>query len=601
MIENIRETSLNRKLNNRSNGYTHRLARWFPFLIWGNTLSRNSLASDFLAGLTGAVIVLPQGVAYALIAGLPPEYGLYTAIITPIIAGLFGSSLHLISGPTAAISIVVLSVISNTIPSDSHEFIPAVLTLTLLAGVIQFGLGVARLGTLVNFISHTVVIGFTAGAAILIATSQIKYAMGVIVPSGMSFLESWIALIKQASLVNPYALTITVITIISTLIVRRLNPKLPSMLIGISIGSVVCWLIDGAQYGVALVGGLSGHLPEFSLPNLSINTISSLLPGAMAVAILGLVEAVSIARAIAIRSGQRIDGNQEFVGQGLSNIIGSFFSCYAGSGSFTRTGINYESGAKTPMAAVFAALVLVLILLFIPDITSLLPLPAMAGSIILIAINLVDIQHINHILRSNKHESSILVITFISTLLVELEFAIYFGVILSLLLYLRRTSRPKVMEVAPKALESEIDLRSIDRFKLQECPQLKILRIDGSIFFGAVDHIQRSIQNHLEARKENQLLLVCSGVNFIDISGAEMLINEALRIKQQGGSLSICALKNTVKDELELAGYINKLNNISFYDTIDDAFSYILPNLNKNQCNSCEKIVFRKCKNKNRL
>jgi len=298
-----------------------------------------------MAGLTGAVIVLPQGVAYALIAGLPPEYGLYTAIVTPVIAGLFGSSLHLVSGPAAAISIVVLSVVSNVFPPDSAEFIPAVLTLTFLTGLIQLALGLARLGVLVNFISHTVVIGFTAGAAVLIASSQMKYVLGLPVPTNSSFTQTWTALAQQLGATNFYALTIALATVLSTLFLKRVNPRLPTMLFGMIMGSLLCWLIDGGRQGVPLVGGL----PGFTVPDFSFHTINALLPGAVAVAILGLVEAVSIARAIAMRSGQRIDGNQEFIGQGLSNTGASFFSCFAGSGSFTRSGVNYDAGAQTPL------------------------------------------------------------------------------------------------------------------------------------------------------------------------------------------------------------------------------------------------------------
>ncbi|SIS41834.1 SulP family inorganic anion transporter [Neptunomonas antarctica] len=572
------------------------LQRCLPFLLWAPQVSRSSLQADFFAGLSGAIIALPQGVAYALIAGLPPEYGLYTAIITPIVAGLFGSSMHLISGPAAAISIVVMSVVSNAVEPGSSAFIPAVLTLTLLVGIIQLGLGLARLGTLVNFISHTVVISFTAGAAILIATSQIKYAIGVTVSSGASFLESWIAVINQLGQANPYAIATTLVTVVSALLLKRINPRLPVILIAMLMGSVACWLMSGAAHGVALVGALPGHLPGFILPDLSYGTISNLLPGAISVAILGLVEAVSIARAIAIRSGQRIEGNQEFVGQGLSNIVGSFFSCYAGSGSFTRSGINYESGAQTPMAGIFAALMLILILLFAPEITALLPLPAMAGAIFIIAWGLIDTHHIKQILRSNKQEASVLLVTFAATLIIKLEFAIYLGVMLSLVMYLRRTSQPRIMTVAPKGFEHGTELRSIERFALKQCPQLKILRIDGSIFFGAVDHVQKTLQLFNASQESGQhLLIICSGINFIDVSGAEMLKQEVNNIMSKGNRLSFCALKNTVWDELNQAGYIDQIGTECFYSTIDEALLSLTVQMNAQVCINCSHRVFKQC------
>lgn len=552
------------------------LEKWLPFLVWSRGITKNTLLDDLLAGLTGAIVVLPQGVAYALIAGLPPEYGLYTAIITPVIAGLFGSSLHLISGPTAAISIVVLSVVSSVVPPDSASFISTVLTLTLLAGVIQLLFGFAKLGSLVNFISHTVVIGFTAGAAILIATSQLKYVIGAVIPSGSSFISTWESLFSQLNDFNTYSVLITLATIIVTLITKWINRRLPAMLIGMIAGSLICWITSGEDNGVALVGDLSGSLPQLSIPNLSFDTISAILPGAFAVAILGLVEAVSIARAIAINSGQRIEGNQEFIGQGLSNIVGSFFSCYAGSGSFTRTGINYESGAKTPLSAVFAALILVLIIVFFPFITGLLPLPAMAGAILLIAWGLIDKVHIEQILKSNRQEASIFLVTFLSTLIVELEFAIYLGVITSLILYLRRTSAPTVMHVAPLSVDGETELRSVERFNLPTAPHLKILRIDGSVFFGSVTHIQKQIQVFTDQHSDLEVLVINgSGINFIDLAGAEMLHQEIKRLNSKAIEVRFCLLKNTVLDEINKNGLSDLLKSDLFQASVNEALKEI--------------------------
>ena len=570
----------------------------FPFLVWSKWITRETLHADIMAGLTGAVIVLPQGIAYALIAGLPPEYGLYTAIITPIVAGLFGSSLHLISGPTAAISIVVMSTVSGVTTPGTPEFITLTLTITLLAGIIQLGLGLARLGVLVNFISHTVVLGFTAGAAVLIGTSQVKYVMGVELERGLSFAETWIQLAQAIPSVNGLALAIAAVTVISTLAIKKINKKWPSMLIGMVIGSVFCWLFNGEDHGISLVGELPGNLPSLSAPELSTELLSTLLPGAFAIAILGLVEAVSIARAIAIRSGQRIHGSQEFIGQGLSNVVGSFFSCYAGSGSFTRSGANYDAGAQTPLAALFAALILVVILITIPGITAYLPLPAMGGAILLVAWNLIDVHHITQVLKSNKAEAAVLLMTSLSTLFVELEFAIYIGVILSLTLYLRRTSKPAVVEVAPKTYDGHRYFRSIHRHGLTECPQLKVIRIDGSVFFGSVDHIQTKIQafcaDHGEGEQKH-VLLHCPGITFIDIAGAEMLLQERKRFEKMGGSLSFSAMKNNVKDELEDINYLDQLGAENFYATPNIALIELIPRLNQSICDTCEKRIFKVC------
>ncbi|WCN15094.1 sulfate permease [Marinomonas mediterranea] len=563
-----------------SNSTRAKRVEHLPFFRWLKASTSKTLVADFLAALTGLVVVLPQGVAYALIAGVPPEYGLYTAIIVPIVTALFGSSWHLISGPAAAISIVVLSVASSVAESTQTDFISAVLLLTFLVGLIQFGLGIARLGILVNFISHTVVIGFTAGAALLIATSQFKYVMGVSLESGLSFLETWDQLFHSLPQLNLYDLAIAASTVFCALIAKRLKSPIPPMLLGMLGGIAVCFFIQGTAHDVRMVGAMPSGLPAFNIPNWSQEMVSALLPGAMALAILGLVEAVSISRAIAIKSGQRIDGNQEFIGQGLANMLGSFFSCHAASGSFTRSGVNYDAGAKTPLAAIFTACLLVLVLWFVPNITAFLPLSAMGGAIMLIAWNLIDTKHIHHIFKRNRQESIVLLVTFFATLFMALEFAIYLGVLVSLLMYLKRTSQPRVMDVAPKQYTPSIDLRSVERFDLEELENLKIIRIDGSIFFGAVNHIQKEIQRRQKANTHLKHILIHGpGINFIDLSGAEMLEREAHRLEEEGCSLYFCALKNTVMDEIRDSGLMESIGEKRFFSTADDALTL----LNRNE------------------
>jgi len=414
----------------------------FPFLTWFKLVTKETIKADFIAGLTGAVIVLPQGVAFATIAGLPPEYGLYTAMVTPIVAALFGSSHHLVSGPTTAISIVVFSAISHHATPGTPEFLSLTLTLTFLAGVYQLAFGLARLGSLVNFVSHTVVIGFTAGAAILIATSQLKHITGIFVPKGESFLHTWVDMFAGISNFNIYLMVIALATLATALLSKKFIPKAPNLLLGMIVGSVIAILFKDYTDGIKLVGEIPAQLPPFSSPDFSIATIKMLAPEAFAVALLGLIEAVSISRAVANKSNQRINSNQEFVGQGMSNMFGSFMSSYAGSGSFTRSGINYEAGAKTPLSAIFAAVALMGIVLLIAPLTAYLPIAAMGGVILLVAYNLIDFHHITQVLRFSKSESSILLTTFFATLFLELEFAIYLGVLLSLVLFLAKTSTP---------------------------------------------------------------------------------------------------------------------------------------------------------------
>jgi len=405
-------------------------SRLFPALRWWPLVNRGSLRADVIAGLTNAVIVLPQGVAFALIAGLPPEYGLYTAMVTPVIAALFGSSWHLISGPTTAISIVVFATVSPYFEPGTGDYIGAVLILTLLAGIYQLVFGLARLGSMVNFVSHTVVVGFTAGAAVLIFTSQVKTILGLDLPRE-NFVGTWAQVVEHLTHVNLWVLFIALVTAATAIFVRRINPRLPHLLLGMLAGAIVTWLSNATAHGVTLLGPLTSHLPPPSIPALSFESLRVLGSSALAVAILGLIEAVSISRSIAVKSYQRIDGNQEFIGQGMSNIVGSFFSAYAGSGSFTRSGVNYAAGARTPMSAIFAAGWLALLLLFVADLTRYLPIPAMGGIILVVAWGLIDLAEVRKIIRSGIYEWSVLAATFFATLFLELEFAVYGGVLLS--------------------------------------------------------------------------------------------------------------------------------------------------------------------------
>jgi SulP family sulfate permease len=523
--------------------------KWLPFLRWWPRVDRATMRADLIAGLTGAIVLVPQGVAFATIAGMPPEYGLYAAMLPAIVAALWGSSWHLVSGPTTAISIVVFATISPLATPGSPEYVRLVLTLTMLAGVFQLLMGLLRLGTLVNFVSHSVVVGFTAGAAVLIAASQVRNFFGIEIPRGSGLVKILGELVRQIGDINPYVTAVAVVTVVASVVVRKRLPRIPHLIAAMLAGSVAAAVLNqvfGAQRtGIASIGALKIGLPPLSLPDFAPSTIEQLVPIAIALALLSLTEAVSIARAIALKSGQRIDGSQEFIGQGLANLAGAFFSGYASSGSFNRSGLNYAAGAKTPLAAVFSAVFLLLILLFLAPLAKYLPIPAMAGILFVVAWGLIDFHHIAEIVRASRQESAVLVSTFIATLTLQLEFAIYIGVLLSLFLYLNRTSKPGIEEVRPLSgggpgmptVFAPGAAEGID-------PRLKIVRINGSIFFGAVNHLQESLQAIDEQDPSKvHLLLVASGINFIDLAGAQMLGQEARRRRAIGGALYLYNLK----------------------------------------------------------
>ena len=573
------------------------LYKVFPFLRWWPMVDKTSTKADLIAGLTGAMIVLPQGVAFATIAGLPPEYGLYAAMVPAIMGAMFGSSWHLVSGPTTAISIAVFASVSPFAEPGSAHYISLVLTLTFLAGLFQLIMGLARMGALVNFISHTVVIGFTAGAAVLIAGSQIKHFLGLQMQRGLPFHEILEQVYLQFDKINPYVTAVGAITLVSGIVLKKLMPKM-YMILAMVIGSVAAVIINKMAGGpdvtqIKTVGALAAHLPPLTYPDLSLAAIKQVLFPALIVTMLALTEAVSISRAIAVKSEQRIDGNQEFIGQGLSNLFGSFFSSYPSSGSFNRSGVNYAAGAKTPLAAVYSSVFLVIILMMVASLAAYLPTAAMAGILFLVAYALIDFHHIHSILHTSRQETAVLAVTLIGTL-VDLEKGIFFGIMLSLMLYLYRTSRPSVVAVVPDAEPDSYHYVPVDT--KPECPQMKILRMQGSVFFGAVNHVQQVLQDVDEVNPaQKHVLLASSGMNFIDIAGAEMLVQEARRRKKIGGGLYFYRMQPGVQDLLVKGNYLRDIGEENLFPAKTRPIDTIYSKLDSEICRTCQARIFAPC------
>ena len=575
--------------------------QFLPFLKWQHRVTPANLRQDGIAGFTGALIVLPQAVAFATIAGLPPEYGLYAAMIPAIVAALFGSSWHLVSGPTTAISIVVFASISPYAEPGTPAYIGMVLTLTFLTGVFQLIMGFAKMGALINFISHTVVIGFTAGAALLIAFSQVKNFFGLDIPRGTPAYEVAGQFLTHLRDLNPYVTTVAVISLIAGLLARRHLKKVPYMIVAMVAGGIVAtWLNNnfGAEVtGIKTVGALVASLPPLSAPDFSLVALKNTFFTALAVTVLALTEAVSISRSIAVKSEQHINGNQEFIGQGLSNIAGSFFSGYASSGSFNRSGVNYESGARTPLAAMFSAGFLLLILFMVAPLAAYLPIPAMAAVLFLVAWNLIDFHHINAILKAHRDEAVVLGVTFFGTV-IDLEKGIFFGILISLIFYLAKTSRPAIRPVVPVTGDTDNPRRKfvVETGTERACPQLKMLRIEGSIFFGAVDHIQHAfaaVDQHVPTQRH--LLIFSKGINSIDLAGAELLAGEAKRRRKLGGALYLCGVRDAACAMLKKGGYQVDIGEGNVFSHKPEAIAGIYPRLNSELCRTCKARIFREC------
>ncbi|MEM7253935.1 MAG: SulP family inorganic anion transporter [Pseudomonadota bacterium] len=570
-----------------------------PFLVWWPTLNRESVRIDLLAGLTGAVVVLPQGIAFAAIAGMPPEFGLYAAMIPAIIAALFGSSPQLVSGPTTAASIVLFSSLSAMAIPGTPEYVQLALTLTLMVGIIELVMGIARLGLLVNFISHSVIVGFTGGAAILIAVNQLKHLLGVEAPSGVLFFQILFEVSGQLEHIHWPSVLVGVATVATAVVSKRLWPRLPFMLVAIVVGTLLATMLNVlGMFGgreIATVKEIPGTLPPLSLPDFSPTTIKDLAPAAMAVTLFALAEAISISRALAARTGHYIDGNQEFIGQGLSNIVGSFFSSYVATGSFNRSAVNHEAGARTPLAAIFSGAILIVVVMVVAPVLTYLPNAAMAGILFVIAWNLLDFRAMRKITRTSRSEAVVLWATFGATLFLELEFAIFLGVLLSLGIFLSQASRPSVQLRAPDHRLPK------HRFNtdpdLPECPQIQMVRINGPIFFGAVNYVAGQLRRlSRRAPGQRHLLLLARSINFLDVAGAELIANEARSRRARGGGLYLHQLKEAAKEPLRRGGYMEEaIGEENLFESKSDAIAHIFERLDRSVCERCDKRIFSEC------
>jgi SulP family sulfate permease len=407
--------------------------QWLPVLRWLPEWRRpGTLRADLLAGLTGAIVVLPQGFAFATLAGMPPHYGLYAAIVPCIVAALFGSSRLMVTGPANAISLTTMALIAPLAITESVDYVALVLTLSFLVGLLQIGLGLGGLGKWVERVPHSVVIGFTVGAAVLIINSQIGTLLGVPLERGISLLETLhqagAALSAgQAQWSSPL---LVVVTLLVMRIWRPLNRLIPAMLIAVIVGSLIALLMESMFSGrieFRKVAAVPGALPPLSMPDLRWETLRQLIAPLLVMTLLASTEAMAIAKAMALKRNDTFNANQEFIGQGLANLAGSFFSAYPSSGSFNRSGVNAASGARTPLSAASAGVFLLVLLLFVSPLAVYLPYAVIAALLLAVAWGLIDHRQILHEWRAGPRESVPMIITCAGTLLMSLEWAILLG------------------------------------------------------------------------------------------------------------------------------------------------------------------------------
>ena len=555
---------------------------------------RANLRPDLVAGLTVAVVLLPQAIAYAMIAELPPQMGLYAAIVAAIAGALWGSSWHLHTGPTNAASLLVLASLLTVAEPGSPQFLAAAGYMAIIVGLIRLLMGLLRMGVLVNFVADSVIVGFTAGAGVLISVNQVRHLLRVEIASTPEVGRTVQALYWATPETHLPSLGLGLGVIALILVLKRLWPRLPAALISLVLASAVTKVFDLPLRGIDVLGAVPRSLPPLApLPILDFDLIWKLTPGALAVAAIGLAAALSIGRSLASQTGQRLDSNQEFVGQGLANMASGFFSGFPVSGSFTRSAVGYAAGGRTPLSMVFSGLWVLVAMFALGPMVAYLPRAALAGVLVVTAWGMIDRTEIRRIRRTSVGDTWIMGSTFAATILLPLEFAVLAGVLVSFARYLIKTSTPGVYPVVP-----DENFRHFIRARGQiVCPQLGIMEIEGSLYFGAVHHIEEALRDNQERNPGQMFLLLrMHMVDVCDVSGIHMLEGLVKRYRDRGGDVYLEGVRPGVMHMIGLYGFQRMLGAENILNT-DNAISHLFHKvLHPGICiYQCKERVFGEC------
>lgn len=555
-----------------------RIDRVLPFLGWiGELRDRRVLRADIVAGVTVAMVLIPQSMANAQLASLPPVYGLYAAFWPPIIAALFGSSRQLSTGSVALVSLMTAAALQPFTAPDSPEYIAYTILLALLVGLVQLGMGLLRLGALVNFLAHPVVLGFTNAGALIIATSQIDEIFGVQIQAGGHHYERvWQMLTVGYAGCHWPTLGMAMLGFAIMIGLRRVGPRVPGVLIAVVATSLIAWVTGFERSaGGRVVGAIPEGLPAFRIPMLEFGAISRLLSSAVTIALIGFVGTISIAKAIATQTRQRIGANRELIGQGLSNIAGSFFQSHPVSGSFARSAINLRAGAATGFSSVVAGAIVVVVLLWFTPLLYHLPLATLAAIIMVSVTGLIQVRPILRAWRVYRNDGIVAVVTFFMTLLFapHLDKGILFGIGLSLVLYLYGTLKPRV---AFLSRHPDGRLRDAAVHDLKTCDKIAVIRFDGSLYFGSAGYFEDSVLEKVSASPGLKYLIVdAEGINQIDITGEEMLLGVVRRLREAGVEVLFAHTKKQIMDALERTRFREQLGGTRFFPSTDQALNYI--------------------------
>ena len=563
----------------------NKIAKFLPFLAWiGEIRDSNVLKADMVAGLTVALVLVPQSMAYAQLAGLPPQHGLYASFLPVMIAALMGSSRQLGTGPVAVVSLLTAAAVPTILPEGAsmEEYVIYASLLAFLVGIFQFVLGALKLGFVINFLSHPVVVGFTNAAAIIIGTSQLNKIFGVVKGDGEHTYEQvWGTVANAASNTHMVTLMIAILAFAIMIAVKKFAPKLPGVLLAVAVTTIIAWLIDfggsveTGGYGGAIVGFIPEGLPPLVIPGFDFSIINQMIVTAITIGLIGFMEAISIAKAMAAKTKQRLDADQELMGQGLSNVVSSFFQGYAVSGSFSRSAVNISAGAVTGFSSVVTAVIVGITLLFLTPLLWHLPQATLAAVIIMAVINLIKFAPILHAWKVEKHDAIVAVTAFTLTLLFapHLENGIVIGVILSLALFLYRTMEPRFTELSAHS-GSTMLVNALEN-KLESCEVVSIVKFSGSLYFGNAGYFEDKILKLIADKKQclRYVIVDMAGINQIDASGEDVLSGLLDRCSGAGVEI-LFARTEGIEKVLERSGFMKKYGKDRFYDRRTDALRF---------------------------
>jgi sulfate permease, SulP family len=513
---------------------------------------------DLLAGITLFVMLVPQGMAYAMLAGLPPVMGLYAATVPLFIYALFSSSKHLSIGPVAITSLLVFSGVSILAEPGSGEFISLAIMLAVMVGAIQLLLGVSKLGFIVNFIPHSVMNGYTSAAAIVIGLSQIKHVLGIDIGNHLQIQYILIGVFENINDINVYTVLIGIASIAILIMMKQMAPRLPGALSVVALSILFVLLFKLENSGVQIVGNVPQGIPKLVVPSFTLETTQLLIPIAITIALLGFMESLAIGKAIAKKENYKLNPNKELKALGLSNLIGACFQSFPVNGSFSRTAVNHQSGGATQMTSVITGVFIIITLLFFTSVFYYLPTAVLTAIILVAVYKLIDIKELKHLFEVKPFEGWIWIITFIVTLFVGIQWGIIVGAIFTLVLLLNRSSKPHVVELG--YVKREKTFRNIKRYKeAQTSNETVILRIDSNLHFANITFVEEKVKEVLKARKAVKWLIIdMSGVNDVDtitVDTIEEMIN-IYRIK--GIIILFASMKGSIRDTVNRANWDQK-------------------------------------------